>query len=28
MVMQGAGLEKVCPYSSRTGMDVLTCPHT
>jgi cystathionine beta-synthase len=28
MVMEGAGLNNVCPYNSRTGMDLKTCPHT
>ena len=28
MVMQGAGLNNVCPYNVRTGMDIMECPHT
>jgi hypothetical protein len=27
MRMEGEGLEKVCPYRFREGMDVSKCPH-
>jgi len=28
MVMEGKGLDKVCPYNTTTGMDTEKCPHT